>query len=289
MAIRCRAAGAYTLDLTLAGQGYVGGTTGSNPKRGASAGVNLPGASAWQLRDYFLDHPNTAVVSYLKSHTSGITAYRQENGHDVLYVETGPAGAGLNLMRIEFVDHDYRNDILSMAGYAYSANPYWQGGDLDSVSGVLMHLNGRGGNLMEGFNLNHVGYNVQVPLSAANGPAAATVTALVNGSTDMTMCFDEKRNRFVIWGRGGDLYAMRTPSNLAEITSNWYCETIVSDPAPRPKNNFELGSFGDGSEKDSGAMGKWKRSKLLDVYVALQGCFSGDVWMFKPAGWTDPR
>ncbi len=285
-----RLAGGYTLNMKNAGKGYVGGTTGSNPKFGAHAGVSLPGARAWKVRDYYLDHPDGTNVAFMLNHSSHATAYRKEGGRDVLYVPTGAAGASPNLMRIEFVDpDDHTKDLISRVGYTWTAGTYWQGGDLDSTANVFMQLNGRNNNLMEGWNLNATGNGlriIQVPESAATGPAAATVVGLVHLSGEQAMCFDERRNYFALWGRGGSVYSIKTPANLANILTDWYCDTVATPTSPRPMTMSELTAL---AEEDSGAMGKWKRSAYLDVYIALQGRNLGNVWMFKPANWVDPR
>jgi hypothetical protein len=107
--------------------------------------------------------------------------------------------------------------------------------------------------------------------------------AAVNG-----MFFDKKRDCFIVWGGGGTVYKLQRPSNMADPTTGWTVSKLSDDSAsPRPITYAEMGdSTGNG---DTGVSGKWKRSESLDVYIGLQGSISGNIWIFKPVGWNDPR
>jgi hypothetical protein len=272
--------------MTLAGLGYVGGTTGSNPKRGSSLGVDLPGANAWSVRDWFLDHPDAATFApdFVSARTNGVAACREENGHDVVYFKVG---AG-HLMRIEMVDQDYRNDIIYRVGQAWTSDSTANGGALDTVENVFVALR-NSTNPIEGWDLDAAGFsnkNFVVPAAGLTGSAAAEFVAhLAAEGAVFSMTYDQRRERFVVWGRGGRVYSIRTPRG-SDLTVGWEVTKLSADTLPqRPLTSAEF----TGTNADTGASGKFKRSESLDVYVAVQGAYDGNVWMFKPAGWIDPR
>ena len=285
-----RASGPYTLDLTQAGQGKVGGLAGSNVHRATSAGINLPGASAWAVRDYYKDHPDpNNVLFYMTGHIGCGTAYTQENGHDVIYFTSKP---GLNLHRLEFVDGDYRNDIISRVGVASNSPPDWEATvALDPVNRVILILGHYNQSMFWGWDISGAPQaNFLLQPEGLTGPGAAAWIAAFQLQHGID--FDPINNRFVMWSEGGQVFGMHHLGGA--LTSNWYVEELGSTAGTagvnRPKTRDELDqeAFGVYSKSDTSVNGKWKWARDLNAFVGLQHCYYGNVWVYKPNNWVAP-
>lgn len=277
--------GAWTLDMTQAGQGKVSTGTGTNVKRGTTTGVTLQGANAWNCRDYFLDHPNQAQVGSMRSRINGFNVYALEGGRDVLY-QACSGSTSLGLTRIEFVDGDYRNDLLSRAGNASGNNSTNQGGAIDTANRIIVACGGPT-QPFEAWSLaaagpNNYPTNVQAAAVGGAGKAsyfAAQTAAQANGrGFGMGMLYDERRGRYVMWGSGAPLW-YAPGVTAAQIATGWTIESVaVNGTGPKAWGHADL--------IESGIHGKWKRSAKLDCYIGLQDALRGDMWLYKPAGWT---
>ena len=112
-------AGGYTLDMTLAGLGFVGGTDGSNPKRNTTLGINLAGAKAWTIRDYAkpgaINASWQAVGSPVgRTNAGGDVSF--ENGRDVIYY-TSAGQTSPDLFRVEYFSaNDPSQDVITKMG-----------------------------------------------------------------------------------------------------------------------------------------------------------------------------
>lgn len=88
------------------------------------------------------------------------------------------------------------------------------------------------------------------------------------------------------WENGKTLWKLKAPATGSNFTTGWTIEKIVDEtlsvgPAQQ--------SVGGDMVAPSGVVGKWKRSKRLDVYVGLQHITEGHIWLYKPYDWLDPR
>lgn len=285
-----RNAGPYTLDLTHAGKGWVAGQAGSNVHRNSTANVNLPGANAWAVRDYYKDHPDpNGVLPGMTSHISCGTVYAQENGHDVLYFTSRP---GLHLHRVEFVDHDYRNDVITRVGIAANSPNQWDATlALDPVNRVILILGSNNQSLFWGWDISGAPKaNFNVFANGLTGPGAAAWLAafrLMHG-----IDFDPINNRFVMWSEGGEVFAISHGGG--DLSTNWYVEQLRSNTGTagvdRPKTRAELDveTFGVYSKSDTGVTGKWQWAPDLNAFVGLQHTYFGNVWIYKPHNWSRP-
>jgi len=286
-----RNAGPYTLDLSLAGRGMVGGLSDTNVKRGTSAGVSLAGAQAWSMRDYYKDHPDpNGVLRFLPEHISCGTAYTVENGHDVVYITSRP---GLHLHRIEFVDSDYRNDLISRAGNAGNNPPQWDNTvALDPENRVILIM----GDVLSGTHF--WGWDISGPpkdnfLVKSGGLTGPGVTAwLAAFSNKHGLDYDSVNRRFVMWSEGGQVFAIKHLDGALNV--NWYIEELRPNTGTagvdRPKTRAELDAepVGIYSKSDSATLGKWKWAKDLNAFVGLQHNYNGNVWVYKPSNWVRP-
>ncbi len=95
-----RIAGCFTIDMTLAGQGYTLGATGTN------YGPSLPGANACQLRDWLHpDHPSRPVFggnTYATHQDRGAQATVENVGGTLRDVVYYTAGSNFGLLRTVF-------------------------------------------------------------------------------------------------------------------------------------------------------------------------------------------
>lgn len=277
--------GGYTLDMTLSGQGYVAGVTGSNVKRNTTAAINLPGANAWYARDYLLDNPSH--LTYQMGHVNGQVVYAEDGGIDVLYVIAAyGGGTSPALIRIAYNDaNDYATDVVTQVGQAWDNTTTDTGAALDTEHNVIVHI-GSATYPFFGWDLKYAGatnHNFRVPAAGLTGPDAAAFIA--SDMQGMGLLYDQVRGRFVAWSRGGKVWSIEAPSGAPTPMTGWVV-TVLADPSsPRPATTGELSSIGS----DSGVHGKWKYAPDIDCYVGLQGSTAGNVWFFKPSGWIDPR
>lgn len=282
--------GGYTLNLAQAGQGKVGGLVGSNVKRNSTVGVDLPGANAWYPRDWLLDHPQAALAAEMTRHINFHSVYREEGGKDVLYVTATNGGTNPNLYRVEYNDpDDYLTDVISKVGLSWDNSGSDCGGDIDITNNVFVHL-GNASYPIFGWDLDHAGpsnHNFRVAAANLSGPDAAEFLSI--GVADFGLTYDKVRGYFVAWERGGKVFSITTPIGDPLPVTGWYVEKIADPSTPRPALSAELGTLGSGTENDTGVHGKWHYAPDLDCYIGLQGSISGNIWMFKPTGWHDPR
>jgi hypothetical protein len=287
-----RFSGPYTLDLELACRGMVGGLTGSNVHRGTTVGVDLPGANAWSLRDYFKDHPSAASLFSTRSHTSCGSAWRVEDGKDVIYKYTYRNSA---LWRYQFNDADYRNDTITQIGASDLSTTQWDSTcALDTDNDIFLAMGAGPDDVLHGYDLKlYAGApirNFRVGNGGLVGTGAAAFLAdpakLVFG-----IAYDPTHQHFVLWSEGGKVYAVR--HNGGALTGNWAVTVLNDGSAPisaRPKTRAELDAEPAGiySKSDTGTNGKWKWAAELNAFVGLQHCYHGNVWIYKPGSWVPP-
>ena len=289
---KARNAGPFVLDMTEAFQGKLAGSTGTNVKRAGtpSAGVSLPGANAWKNRDWRLDHAlqTTDPVMLELASTGRSICVTEENGHDVIYFQ-GNHGTSKDLFRCEIVDiDDYKKDIISWVGYRWSNqvsdsaaaydpkrkfffNPsFYNPGMPDFIGGWDLRPGIAGPN------------NRYISCPAANvvGPADVLADFINNANQDKySSIYDERRDKFVVLSTlPNALYEVRPPANQV-YTTGWSVNRI--------EGADQFTAMG-GLDPDY-LCGRFRRSKKLDVYVYVRDIFDGNVWMYKPVDWLDPR
>lgn len=290
--VQLREAGPFTLDMTQAYQGYVAGSTGTNVKRAGttSAGVTLTGVNAWKNRDWRLDHPlQTTDPTMLALATVGRSiCVTEENGRDVIYFQ-GNHGTSKDLFRCEIVDiNDYKQDIISWVGYRWSNNVSDSASAYDPKRKFFFNpsfYNPQIADFIGGWDLRPgvAGPNnkyILCPASNVVGPAGDLADFVSNANqSKYSSIYDERRDKFVTMTTlPAALYEVRPPADF-NYTTGWSVKKI------------------EGAEKFSGMgpvddvylTGRFKRSKRLDVYIYLRDIFDGNIWMYKPIDWLDPR
>lgn len=285
-----RKVGCFALDLSQAGLGKVAGAAGSNVKHGHS--VSLPGADAWAVRDWLLDHPTAAGALDASSrwnHVSTGAAYRQEGGKDVLYKY---AHFNQLLWRLEFSGAGYQSDSIQQV---MSYNPSNSGWDCAPAIGgnIFLALGGDSSIRLHGWDISTYSgtptAGFQVPDSGLTGPDKAEWLA-DSFVHRYGIAYDTINARFLIWTAGGKVFSLTHPSGA--LTSNWVVTKLRDDTGTggvdRPQTRAELDPGGGTTNSDTGVLGKFKWAPDLNAVIALQHNFQGNVWIYKPHNWAAP-
>lgn len=279
----------YTCDLSQLGTGKVGGLTGSNVQTGTTAGVSLTGANAWQLRDW--DLTSVPLSSRIGYPVNGWAQAESEGGKDAIYVSSGLGTGGTSLGMLKVVINDINNpatDTVTDIGRAWTNMSADSGGAYDTARNLAFTCRRDSNFPFEGWNGNTPSgsnNNYRVPDSAVTGDKAALYAMFAAGGGKSTgVCFDKVRGKFVIWCYGGAVFYITPPSNLANLeTSGWVVQQVGSDViSPRPKAiaEYSVGTL------ETGVHGKFRYSRSLDCYIVLTHVADGEVWIYRPAGWT---
>lgn len=275
---RLRYAGAYTMQPHLAGKGFLGGMGGVNYQGVGYESAMLPGARAWECRDWLLDNASYIAMNIAtNSHINGGTVYKEENGHDVVYW-TRTQVTSRALVRTEFVDHDYRNDIHTKLNNYNDAG----GGQgviaLDPVRMFTLELiKTSQTNIAQCYDINA---QQAFRITAFDGTAGDIADFYADlAGADTGLDFDPVRGYFVAWDKGPRVWRIDAPTPLA--SAGWTVTRLNTTTSPAP-----VDAMLDGQ---TGTLGKWKYAPDLDCFVGAIEPVAGNVWAFKPENWQDPR
>lgn len=258
--------GPYLFDPTRADPMKVGGTTGS--------GVNPTslGGQMWQNRDAFAN--NSAPV-LPKSFVDGFSDSTVINGKDVVYIAGTQDGTPKDLYR--YTINSLSDPSLDTWERVGTSNQSFSFGDtagaLDPVRNIFVRT-GEPGKPFAFWDINKAGASNPDQLIV---PTDLTGGLMPSSTLGYGLMYDPERQQFVFWKGGSDVFAL-TPPNTGVITDNgWTVSKLdVNVPGgPGPLNTIQV-------------LGKWQYAPDLDAFVALQGPTTGDVWVYKPEGWTDP-
>lgn len=281
----------FLCDMALAGQGFVGGLSGTNRKELAVT-YDIAGARAWKARDWGLYNP--AVLTSWGSVINCAAATRVENGCDVVYQMRRPAGAtSKSLRRVEFVDSNAANDIVTIVGSPRDINSSVVSSALHNGLNCFVTSQKSSTVPFVFWDLDYAAPsgNVTYPVAASAliGPGAAEFLAATNATGGpQSIEYDPLRDRLVSWGFGGKVFGISVPEGDPVPNTGWYVEVLgdVADPASRPMTYSET-TAADGTA--SPICGKWRYASDLDVFIALNHNTNGNVWCWKPDQWVDPR
>lgn len=278
-----RHAGGFTLDMTLAGLGYVAGETGTNIKYGAYASTDLPGANAWKLRDWGLINPavlNTGWNGNALERIESGTVVVKENNHDVMYWL-----GNSRLWRTEFVDDTSANDVVTqISGYE---NGFESNGAMaiDSVKRVILKPNGRNtaARLFHMLDLDAASTSSGFQsITSMTGDAQTGFIGASGLTTSSGIAYDENKGCFVLWMKGRQPWLIYPPAGSPTPTTGWEVIKPTMDTGTTcPPDTLD--------PNDSGVIGKFKYAPDLGCCVCIEGISDGNVWALKLAGWIDPR
>lgn len=208
-----------------------------------------------------------------ESYSHNSTAYREENGRDVVYFTADTNFSGFHsLYRYEV--GDVRNgglDVVAKVGVMKNTATTMGSGTIDSFNGLFV----RNANYFADLavwdlaqsnaanpNLNH---EIGIDLVMADG------TDFVP-HPNVAVEYDPKNNRYLLWdGRElGTVYSTQAAFNSDGSLSNvWVVDKLTSTTAEQPSGGFP-----------TGVLGKWKYAEDLDAFVALNS--DATVWFYKP-------
>lgn len=280
---KLRNAGGYTLDMTLAGQGYVGGVTGTNIKYGSYSSTNLPGANAWKVRDWGLNNTDVLTTGSNGNQLERIecgSVVTKENSHDVLYW----LGNG-RLWRTEFVDDAFENDIITrISGYenGFVANGAMA---IDPVRRVILKPNGGRPDLRLFHMLDldaasqSAGFN---SITSMTGDSQAGFVGTSGLTSSSGIAYDAHQGCFVLWMKGRQPWLIYAPAGSPTPTAGWEVVMPTMDTGTTcPPDALDA--------NDRGVIGKFRYAADMRCCVCIENIDDGNVWALKLAGWTDPR
>jgi len=245
----------------------VGGTTGS--------GVNSAalGGEMWNNRDY-LTNSNLASSSYQPgSFIQSTSAYRTENGKDVVYIGANRGGTTTqDLWKVTFNNlNDSSQDVWEVVGIGWNGGSSLGAGALDAEHNIFVRV----GNASE--------FTIWDLNKAGSGNKDMAISVVDDLGNAMSMIgagleYDAVRNRLILWNGGADVWYMDVPDRLqnGEIqTTGWVFHKDSSGAVVAPPAFVE-----------NGVNGKWDYVAQLDAFMALENKVDGNVWLYKPTGWA---
>jgi hypothetical protein len=270
-----RKTGPYLFDPTRADPNKVGGTTGSHVQRVAPH-PEIVGGNMWQNRD---------MTRYLAGqrmpdrYVNGCTGYADENGHDVVYIGA-PGGGGTNLDLFRYEIDDVANpasDQIAKVGI------FWRGTSNQTTcaydpSRLLFVRTGSNTVPFTFWDLSSPGLNNQDWRVDLNDSITAFQTWLANSGINIINCaldLDPIDHSFAIWCGGPQVWKLHPPPT--NVTAGWSIDSQYTGGTAPP------------IPAGTGILGKWKYAPGYDVFVALENEVSGNVWIYKPVGWTPPQ
>jgi hypothetical protein len=266
-----RKTGLYLFDPSRADGDKVGGSTGSHVRRVAPY-PDIVGGNMWSNRETWLNASATSVPPN-EAYVNGCTGYATEDGKDVAYVRTTSALYKYTLSDLSNPAADtwqrvgvYWNGPGSKATCAYDASrKALVRTATNAVPFVYWNLNTPGPSNKD----------ATFTPSDPTGEFAQLLAANAIVIADCGLDFDARRRTYALWCGDGRVWTLTPPPTLSP--NGW---TITKNPTPTtPVPNGDVGT---------GVLGKWKYIPNLDTFIGLQDSVAGNVWVYKPVGWTNP-
>jgi hypothetical protein len=259
-----RTTGPYFFDPARADGNKVGGLTGSH-SQWDNPNLWVIGGEMWENRDVPKNLPGAFFPRHFIDNSAG---YTQENGKDVVFVH----GQQSTLIKYTINDlDDPTQDDWEQVGYGIG----W-GQAVGAYLPTLDLFVRISRDLFTYWDLSTPGpTNLNVPFVPDGEFVPTTLGPYNNGLGDYGIDYDAPRNRLLLWGGGGDVWALSPPAVVSP--EGWDIEKLQSStaqiPAPSPV---------------AGVMGKWKYIAQLDAFIALQDFEAGNIWIYKPENWIEP-
>ena len=273
----------YLCQLDLAGQGFVSGTTGSNWIR--TGGKALPGAQAWEVLDYI----GAGMAVTFTSAVAGGSDVRVENGVDVVY-RVGSSEGAKNLRKITMPSLDITTHTIEHLGRVWT---YGLGEDIGCAldpTANIMFVAAQSADRFWDIKTAGATNNWQVPTFTNATLYSQYIADRYYEGTRRTApgcASDDVRGGVFVWMNGGKVYHITPPAGNPTPAAGWSIALVADETVTRPLSSDEIRAQ-NGSWLP-GVWGKWKYASDLDAYVGLQHPNNGDVWLWRPPGWTDPR
>lgn len=267
-----RKTGPYLFDPARSHPDRVGGSTGSHVQRVAPY-PEIVGGNMWSNRESWLN-AGAGSAPPSESFVNGCTGYAEEDGRDVAYVRTA-----YRLYRYRIFDlGNAANDRWELVGRYYNGSGTQATCSYDTGRKVLVSTNRSTSSPFVYWNLNTPGTQNAESYFTPVDPTGEFSQLVSSGAIDIRYCgieFDARRAQHKLWCGDGRVWTLTPPATLS--SSGW---TIVKDAAVA--SAVPPGAVG------SGVLGKWKFIPNLNVFMGLQDPVLGNVWIYKPPGWSSP-
>jgi len=260
-------AGPWLWDPSKADPNKAGGTSGSGWDPAS------PGGNMW------INRADSFTGSQPPRYEYGTTAYRAENGHDVVYVSSDLYASGRPPL-YRYTLGDVRNggsDTWEMIGVMWDTVAYQGTAAIDLRNNLFVRTATSGGDLA----IWDLSKSNAADPSANRAVGVNLVTStgdpfIMNG--DMAVSFDEASGQLVMWDgrdRGTVWSTHATFEASGSLASTWVIDRLVSTTDQQPSGNFV-----------TGVLGKWDYVAELGAFVALNeydaASKDAEVWFYKP-------
>lgn len=268
--------GPWMWDPNKANANQVGGTTGSG---------YLPSSVGGEM---WTDRRPVTTGNLAGSAIDSSTAYRLENGHDVVYAARMSQGSGWPALYRYTPGNPSlgQGDLWEQVAVAYNAKSFQSSAaiDLDNslyVRTAFQESTGRFG--LGVWDLTKIN-----PLAPDSVRDTYIGLEFANGSTFQTnfnfaVAYDTANSRFVLWdgSNGGEVFYV-DPEYLANgnLDPVWTVTGASSTTAAQPNGQFVIPAG------DLGVLGKWQYIEELGAFMALDMIkpteTDAGVWLYKP-------
>lgn len=282
-----RRTGPYLFDPNRADGNKVGGTTGSHVKR-VLPNSQIVGGSMWQNRDIYINIPAATVgpLGLPTGHVNGCTGYDTEGGKDVVYLAARFNGTSqLSLVRyaINNVNDPTLDSWKVVGGYRITVSDNQPVCAYDPFMKVFLKRQDNA-TLFDYWNLAGTlgGNNPQVKMTPVD-PTGEFATLIATNAISLPRCgmdFDPVRRKYALWCGDGRTWMITPPAVIAP--TGWTINKQITPTGAVPPANDGQG----------GVIGKWKYLPNLDAFIGLTNINEGQIWVYKPVGWTlggDPQ
>jgi Bacterial Ig domain/RTX calcium-binding nonapeptide repeat (4 copies) len=273
--------GPYLWDPSKAGADMVGGTGGSQVNPGLYPDVI--GARMWENRDTIVNSGQGAIRPS-GDFVNSTTAYYPVNGKDAVFVTDAPRRGG-ELFRYIINDAgDPSQDAWELIGEDGTGYGNQGAGAYDASRKIFA----RTANTSDGWALivwdtsNPGPQNKSFRVSPHDPNGEFRITELHG------MDFDQKRGAFVLWDGGPEIWYVTPPAT--GLMGQWIATRApAGDPALGPQQqDASLVTYQGKLKGQRGVLGKWEYAPDLDLFLGVVAPESGDVWVYKPVGWSVP-
>jgi hypothetical protein len=279
-------AGPYLWDPAKADPNKVGGSTGS----GWNTSNIAQGGNMW------IDRQGHWTGSEAPSYINASTAYRSENGKDVVYLTADSHASGRPSL-YRYTLGDVRNggeDTWEGIGRSFNTAGYQSAGTIDSAHNLYIKtalVTGKYTSDLTVWDLDKANAveahkNPDIGINLVNEDGS---DFKVNGHYGID--YDSAHNTIVLWdGKdgGGSVWSAKVitdaDGNIGTNTT-WTISKIESSTASHPEGNF-----------GTGVLGKWHYDESLGAFIAMDelsneggAAWDAAVWLYKPVAGVVPE
>lgn len=243
------ATGPYFWDPATADANKVGGSTGSHAN--AALFPDIIGGLMWENRD---NMPDFNLIN-------GTSAYIEENGKDVLYLQSPKNGLWKYKVRNSL---DAAQDSFVNVGINWDYAGGQGAGAIDLENNFFLRTGD------SAFTIWDIGLNVGAWFNKSVKPQITYLDSGIGWLGGYGMDYDPVRQQFVLW-------------NGKEAV--WYTESVSKDRIVVAKKPEPLLSSVPDYGSGTGILGKWKYVAEYDIFIGVSNPISGDIWAYKPEYW----